>query len=101
VKELNLAIIDLGTLSESVDGFATWWGDMETVLKSAAHDVSRLQPGKNIQRVKQLQKCWSGIKEDHKQYKSKVCSYLVVESIFRGFNPLQIIQLQDHYMTPS
>ncbi|KIM23326.1 hypothetical protein M408DRAFT_332413 [Serendipita vermifera MAFF 305830] len=79
VKELNLAIIDMGTLAESVDNFAAWWTGMETVLKTAGRSGSSLRPGKDKLRVKQLQKTWSKIQEDYKQYKTK------------------IIQLQDYY----
>ncbi|KIM23312.1 hypothetical protein M408DRAFT_28002 [Serendipita vermifera MAFF 305830] len=79
VSELDLAIIDLGTLSTSVDRFVNWWADMETVLRNMEEKGSDLQPKKNKLRVRQLRKTWTGVREDYKQYKKK------------------IIQLQDYY----
>ncbi|KIM19415.1 hypothetical protein M408DRAFT_334406, partial [Serendipita vermifera MAFF 305830] len=66
-------------LADNVDKFADWWSGMETVLKKAEKSASDLRPGKDKLRVKGIQKTWTTIRDDYKQYK------------------VQIIQLQDHY----
>ncbi|KIM23327.1 hypothetical protein M408DRAFT_332415 [Serendipita vermifera MAFF 305830] len=79
IKELNLAALDMAKLADNVDKFADWWSGMETVLKKAEKSASDLRPGKDKLRVKGIQKTWTTIRDDYKQYK------------------VQIIQLQDHY----
>lgn len=83
VLELNLEIIDFGTLGESIDGLESWSYGAEKVLQTAVRSSSSLRPGKDKLRVKQLQKTWTGMKEGFKQYKTRIS------------------QLQDYYSLPS
>lgn len=73
MKKLNLAALDMARLVDNVDKFAGWWGEMEMVLKKAGSDVAGLKAGKNRLRVKGVQKTWTIIRDDYKQYKVQVC----------------------------
>ena len=69
---------------------------METVLRAAVRSSNGLRPGKDKLWVKQLQKTWSTIKEDYKQYRTKVRSTVdFYQTICMILNPSKIVQLQD------
>jgi len=79
IKELNLAAINLATLSEGVDAFAGWWVGMEMTLKAVENGAYKLKPGENRLKIQNMQKRWKMINGEYMEYKVK------------------IVKLQDHY----
>jgi hypothetical protein len=69
IKELNLAALDIAELAHNVDKFADWWNKMDTDLFVAEGDANRLKPGWiNPLRLQVIQKRWTKIRDDYKQY---------------------------------
>lgn len=77
MKELNLIALDVAKLTDNVEKFANWWTEMETALGKAEKDASGLKPGMAKLRVQSIQKRWTTIQDDYKQYKSQVCRRIV------------------------
>lgn len=73
MKELNLVASDVAKLADDVGKFAGWWTGTETALSKAEKDARGLRPGKDRLRVKVIQKQWTIIRDDYKQYKAQVC----------------------------
>jgi hypothetical protein len=69
IKELNLAALDMEKLAENVDNFANWWSGVEEALSQTVMSASGLRPGKSKLRIQGIQRVWTTIRDDCKQYK--------------------------------
>ena len=65
-------------LAENVDNFAKWWSEVDMALSQAEKSTSGLRPGKDKIRVKWMQRTWTTIRDDYKQYKGQVCLSIVI-----------------------
>jgi len=72
IKELNLAAINLATLSEGVNTVTGWWVGMETNLKGLERGAYKLKPGENRLKIKHMQKQWNMVNKEYLDYKIEI-----------------------------
>lgn len=79
IVQLKKALIDFGTLSDSVDDFSAWLARMVQLQLTTEKIASSLQTAKGQKlKVKGLKKSWDAIKDDYMKYNVQVRIHVII-----------------------
>jgi hypothetical protein len=81
IVQLKQALIDFGTLSDSVDDFSAWLVRMVQLQSTTDSIASSLQMAKAQKlKIKSLKKSWDAIRDDYAKYNVQVCIHIIIIS---------------------
>jgi len=73
MKTLHQATRDLTQLVQSIDLFAEWWLEMDTMLAGVSVKVAQIQADRIVRlRVASVRSSWTEVKQRYSEYKVKV-----------------------------
>lgn len=75
IKEHKLEVLDMDKLLDDVDKFADWWSRKGLMLKAAERNASDLRSCKERLRVDMMQKRYTRIRDEYKQYEVQLRSH--------------------------
>jgi len=82
IVQLKQALIDFGTLSDSVDDSSAWLVRMVQLQSTTDSIASSLQMAKAQKlKIKSLKKSWDAIRDDYAKYNVQVCIHIIISNV--------------------